>query len=151
MLLNIYGDIDMKEKEKEQKKYKTRQRAYVLRCLTENKASHMTVDEIIFWLRKNGAEVGKTTVYRTLDKLIQTGLVRKYICENGKSACYQYADTDEKCLRHFHLKCLSCGRLIHLECERLEELERHISHHHRFFVDNTKTVLYGTCGECSNG
>lgn len=136
--------------DKEQKTYKTRQRAEVLNCLIENKASHMTADEIMAWLKNKGCDVGKATVYRTLDKLTEENKVRKYIYEEGKSACYQYVDKDEKCHLHFHLKCLNCGKLIHLECDYLTELENHISKHHKFSVDNSKTVLYGICEDCSH-
>lgn len=135
--------------EKEPKTYKTKQRTKVLNCLIENKSSHMTADEIVIKLREKGEEVGKATVYRTLDKLIEEGRARKYIYEEGKSACFQYLDNENRCHLHFHLKCVSCGRLIHLECDYMKELEKHISEHHKFTVDNTKTVLYGVCGDCA--
>ena len=135
---------------KEQKTYKTKQRTEVLNCLTANKEKHMTADEIVEQLKKSIAEVGKTTVYRTLEKLIEEGQVRKYISEEGKSACYQYVDENGECKQHFHLKCVRCGKLYHLECDYLTELERHVYEHHKFSVDNTKTVLYGICEACSN-
>lgn len=134
--------------DKEQKTYKTRQRLQVLNCLIDNKANHLTADEIAVILKQQGAEVGKTTVYRALEKLLEEGSIRKYISEEGKSACFQYVDDSEECRRHFHLKCVKCGRLIHLECDYLSDLETHIFEHHKFTVDNTKTVLYGVCGDC---
>lgn len=138
------------EKGKNQKSYKTRQRSLVLNCLIQNKEKHMTAEEIAVFLKEQGAEIGKATVYRTLEKLITEGGVRKYICEEGKSACFQYIDDNEKCHQHFHLKCFKCGKLIHLECDYLSDLEKHIYEHHKFTVDNTKTVLYGVCEECSH-
>lgn len=136
--------------EKEQKTYKTRQRSQVLNCLIDNKAKHLTADEIAVILKEQGTEVGKTTVYRTLEKLVEDGSVRKYLCEEGKSACFQYVDDSEECHLHFHLKCVKCGKLIHLECDYLSDLEKHISEHHKFAVDNTKTVLYGVCEDCGH-
>lgn len=136
--------------EKEQRYYKTKQRTEVLNCLTENKNFHMTADEIVLWLKRNGIDVGKATVYRALDKLIEEKKVRKYICEEGKSACFQYVDKSKNCHLHFHLKCICCGKLIHLKCDYLTDLEKHISEHHKFTVDNTRTVLYGVCGECAD-
>lgn len=135
---------------KEQKTYKTRQRSQILNCLIENKSKHLTADEIAVILKEQGCEVGKTTVYRSLEKLMEEGSVRKYICEEGKSACFQYVDGGKNCHQHFHLKCIMCGKLIHLECDYLSDLEQHIFEHHKFIVDNTKTVLYGICEECSN-
>ena len=139
----IFGDKIM-----EQKSYNTRQRSQVLDCLVSNKTKHMTADDISVWLKENGIVVGKTTVYRTLEKLVSEGKARKYISEEGKSACFQYVDQQGHCEEHFHLKCMGCGKLIHVQCDYLAELERHVFEHHMFEVDNTKTVLYGVCGEC---
>lgn len=136
------------QKDKEQKIYKTRQRSQVLNCLIENKSKHLTADEIAGILKEQGNEVGKSTVYRTLEKLLEERSVRKYLCEEGKSACFQYVDSSENCHQHFHLKCVKCERLIHLECDYLSDLEQHIFEHHKFTVDNTKTVLYGVCEDC---
>ena len=132
----------------EQRSYNTRQRSQVLDCLVNNKAKHMTADEISGWLKENDIVVGKTTVYRTLEKLVSEGKARKYISEEGKSACFQYVDQEGHCEQHFHLKCTGCGKLIHVQCDYLAELEQHVFEHHRFEVDNTKTVLYGVCEEC---
>ena len=132
----------------EQKSYNTRQRTQVLDCLVNNKAKHMTADEISGWLKDNDIVVGKTTVYRTLEKLVSEGKARKYISEEGKSACFQYVDKEGHCEEHFHLKCTECGKLIHVQCDYLAELEQHVFQHHKFEVDNTKTVLYGVCEEC---
>lgn len=131
-----------------QKTYNTKQRTQVLDCLISNSEKHMTADEIVRRLEEQGVNVGKTTVYRTLEKLVTEGRVRKYISEEGKSACFQYVDDKGHCEQHFHLKCVECGKLIHLKCEHLTQLENHVFEHHRFRVDNTKTVLYGVCEEC---
>lgn len=134
----------------QQRSYKTRQRTQILECLKQNSEKHLTADEILEQLKKLNIEIGKSTVYRTLEKLIEENKVRKYLSHEGESACYQYVDESLNCTRHFHLKCVRCGRLIHLECEYLADLERHVFDCHKFTVDNTKTVLYGVCEECSH-
>ena len=132
----------------ESRAYRTKQRELIVGCLVENKERHITADEIVQLLRERSEPVGKATVYRLLDKLVGEGAVRKYIAEEGKSACYQYSDGSDSCNRHFHLKCVRCNRLFHVECDYLSELDGHILAHHGFTVDNTKTVLYGICREC---
>lgn len=131
----------------ESRAYKTRQRELILGCLIEHKEQHVTADEIMRLLAEREEPVGKTTVYRMLDKLVGEGTVRKYIAEEGKSACYQYIDGDG-CNYHFHLKCVRCNKLFHVECDYLNELDVHILACHGFMVDNTKTVLYGVCSDC---
>lgn len=129
--------------------YKTRQRDQILNCLIKNKDRHITAEEIMLALNEEIPRVGKTTVYRYLDKLVSQGMVRRYFIEGGKSACYQYMEQNGVCGRHFHLKCVDCGRLFHLKCDYLGEMDSHIREHHNFHVDHFKTVLYGQCGTCA--
>lgn len=129
--------------------YKTRQRDQILDWMIQNKDRHVTADEILLALNGNKPLVGKTTVYRYLDRLVAQGTVRRYFIEGGRSACYQYMGQDDGCSSHFHLKCVDCGRLFHLECNYLDSMDSHIRQHHGFRVDHSKTVLYGQCGSCT--
>ena len=130
--------------------YKTKQRDQILDCLIQNKERHVTADEILAALHGENALVGKTTIYRYLDKLVSQGIVRRYFIEGGKSACYQYMEQNPNCIEHYHLKCTDCGRLVHLECDYLGKMDSHIRDQHDFLVDHSKTVLYGKCGSCAN-
>ncbi len=127
--------------------YKTRQRAATENILKENSNIHMTVDDIVLKLNENGENVGRTTVYRTLEKLVNEGKVRKYTAEN-ESACFQYLSDTGHCHEHFHLKCTGCGELLHLDCRQVAELANHISCEHGFSLDTGRTVLYGRCAKC---
>ncbi len=124
--------------------YKTKQSALILEYIRQNSDRHLTAEEISDGLKN---EVGKTTVYRNLDRLCSQGVVRKYLLTDGKSSCYQYIDCDGSD-SHFHLKCLKCGRLFHLECEHLSDIDEHIKAFHDFRVDTSRTVFYGICGQC---
>ena len=129
--------------------YRTKQKDQIMDCLIKNKDRHITADEILSALSEGKPHVGKTTIYRYLDKLVSQGTVRRYFIEGGKSACYQYVDQNDACGCHYHLKCTECGQLFHLECDYLGEMDSHIKDHHDFQVDHSKTVLYGQCGVCS--
>lgn len=128
--------------------YKTKQRDLILKYFRENYATHVTAEDVVGHLKKEGTSVGKSTVYRYLEKLVEQGTVRRYFIEEGQGACYQYAGENEQCHHHFHLKCIECGSLLHIECDYLVEAEFHILKHHDFEIDNTKTVLYGRCEKC---
>jgi len=128
--------------------YNTRQRELIFELLKENGGRHMTADEVATALLDKGNAVGKSTVYRYLDKLVESGEVRKYIVEEGKSACYQYVGRSECCSNHYHFKCSGCGALLHIECEFLDEVGEHVLEQHGFKLSNEKTVLYGTCLSC---
>ncbi|MBE6673950.1 MAG: transcriptional repressor [Ruminococcaceae bacterium] len=128
--------------------YSTKQREVILAYLKENNA-HVTASDVIFHLKEEGCVVSTATVYRTLEKLEKDGVVKKMIIGEGTGACYQYIDGDG-CSEHFHLKCVKCGRLIHLSCEFLHSMESHIFNEHGFTVSSGRTIIYGTCAQCSN-
>lgn len=59
------------------------------------------------YLRAQQSPVGKSTVYRCLDRLVSQGRARRYFLGDGARACYQYVDGQGACREHFHLKCLA--------------------------------------------
>lgn len=128
--------------------YKTKQKTIIEEAIKCSKDKHITVDSLAAKLDKMGEKVGRTTVYRCLERLTEEGVVRKYQTA-GESACYQYV-SGEECHEHFHLKCEECGKLIHIECEKIVDLNAHINEHHGFSVNKLKTVLYGVCKECAS-
>lgn len=128
--------------------YTTKQGSQILELLKSEAGRHFTADEIIKTLSENGKSVGKATVYRHMDKLIRAGLVRKYLADGGGSACFAYVENSDKCHMHYHLKCSSCGKLLHVDCEYLDKVASHILGHHGFVISPEKTVLYGICEAC---
>ena len=129
--------------------YATRQREQILNYLRQHAEEHTTADELLEHLRQSGTPLSKATVYRTLERLEQQNIIRRYQLGARQRACYQYI-LGEDCHGHFHLKCVECGQLFHVECSLLEQTSAHIGEHHDFTVDPSKTVFYGRCGRCSN-
>ena len=132
-----------------QNNYNTKQKSAIMNCIKKSKDKHFTVDDVCEILVKSGDSVGRTTVYRYLQSLSQEGILRKYAASQGESVCYQYVGEQNDCPEHFHLKCEQCGKLIHMECDEMNELVKHINSHHGFCLNPLKTVIYGTCEECS--
>ncbi len=133
-----------------QKSYNTKQKSEILNFLIKNSGKHFTADEIVSNMSSTGINVGKSTVYRFLEKLTTEQRVRKYEISKNDSACYEYTgnENNSHCMSHYHLKCTSCDRLFHINCHTLNSINEHILRDHYFTVDNTKTVLYGTCKDC---
>lgn len=129
-------------------KYNTKQKELILVCLKDNKQRHLTVDDIMEYLKAEGAIVGQTTVYRNLDKFVKDGIAQKYNAAERMGACYQYVEKTGSCINHYHLVCIDCGEMIHLECNYLDDVSSHISDKHKFKLDKFKTVLYGHCNNC---
>ncbi len=129
------------------KGYNTKQRTIILDTLKSSKAKHLTAEEILDMLKENQTPVGRATLYRFLDHLVQTGEVKKYYIGDGMSACYQYGD--DTTTSHYHLKCNSCGKLFHVKLNDMDKLIVSIKKKYRFSVDLSRTIVYGLCDECA--
>ena len=128
--------------------YETKQSRLVDEFLKSHNSKHFSAEDVYFSLVSKGERIGRTTVYRQLDRLVENGKARKFFVGENEACCYQYNDADH-CHNHYHLKCSGCGALIHTECEFLDKLASHIFSDHQFTLDGSKTVLYGTCKACA--
>ena len=107
--------------------YHTKQKERILDLLKTCAGEHLTVSDLGKQLEENGTPVGTATIYRYLEQLTEEGVLRKYILDGKSSACYQYLGEHATCQEHFHLKCLSCGTLFHVQCTFLDEMQAHIA------------------------
>ena len=122
----------------------------LLRYLETVPGVHITVNDVCEYFKEMGAPIGQSTVYRRLEKLVDEGLVNKYVIDVNSPACFEYVSPDshrdaEVC---YHCKCEKCGKLIHMECEELSEFRSHLLSEHHFKLDPVRTVFYGLCEEC---
>lgn len=131
--------------------YNTKQHEEILNYLISIQGEHVTAGDVYRFLRDRpeGRKIGQATVYRQLDRLVEEGLVSKYIIDQNSSACYEYIGTEDcgedLCV---HGKCMKCGKLFHLHCDEIRDLEKHLKEHHGFTPDFHHTVIYGLCDEC---
>lgn len=133
----------------ETKAYHTKQRELITQCLSEHAEHHLTAAQVASYIRASGSRIGAATVYRNLELLTDEGVIKKFETGAGGAACYQMTeDAGEDCAHHYHLKCTTCGQLIHLDCEALDDLRSHVMAHHDFEIDITRLVLYGQCMDC---
>lgn len=128
--------------------YNTKQKSAIMSCIKNMGDKHFTIDSLCAKMLKDGEVIGRTTVYRFVEKLSSDGVLKKYAALSGESVCYQYVGGVDSCHEHFHLKCEKCGTLIHMECEELSEVTEHIKAHHGFVFNPLKTVIYGVCEGC---
>ena len=130
--------------------YRTQQREELLAYLRSVPGRHVTVADICDYLREQGRPVGTSTIYRHLERMVDEGLVNKYILDAGSPACFEYIGDDGACGESvcFHCKCEKCGKLIHLHCGELEEISVHLLKEHQFSIDTRRTVFYGLCHDC---
>lgn len=130
------------------KKRHTKQKDSIIVFLEENKDKHFTAESILLELKKQNFTVSQATVYRNLAELVKDGTLRKYISENTKRACYQYVDNVKECLKHYHLICDDCGKIIHFEGNEFNQLKDKVLSQNSFEINLQKVVLYGKCEKC---
>ncbi len=131
--------------------YQTKQREELLIYLKEMNGQHVTVHDICDHFENQGTHIGMTTVYRQLEKMVDQGLVTKYTLDAGSPACFEYNghETDQLHETCYHCKCEVCGKLVHMHCEELVQIQLHMKEHHRFIIDPKRTVFYGRCENCA--
>jgi Fur family ferric uptake transcriptional regulator len=122
---------------------KTRQRAAVdalLGDLTEFRTAQQIHDD----LRHQGERVGLTTVYRTLQHMVEAGELDALRNGDGETAYRRCSDG-----HHHHLVCRSCGRTIEVEGPAVERWADRVADEHGF-VDVSHTLeVSGTCADCA--
>lgn len=129
--------------------YKTRQREAIVSYLSSLDDAHVTASEIAKHFSQAGIRMGLATIYRNLDRLVEEGVVKRIVVDQSAGACYQYAGKSEACAHHLHIKCERCGKIFHLDCHMVQELQTHVNHKHHFQIDLVKSVLYGICQHCA--
>lgn len=128
--------------------YQTRPRGQLLSFLRENPEKGYTAEELAQELssRYGGDAPGKSTVYRLVNKLVQEEEIKRFEEESEKRARYRL--TGATCHNHLHLKCLDCGKLIHMNEQDSTPLLKSILQQNGFSVDEYQTVLLGHCNFC---
>ena len=128
--------------------YKTHQREVLLNFLSEHSDTPFLIDELVRKLSECYGEKapGKSTVYRLINRLVEDGTVKRFEKSNSRQFVYQIAG--EECHHHLHMKCLNCGKLLHMDHEQSDELIKLIYGDSSFEVDREQTTLFGCCKEC---
>ena len=105
---------------------------------------HLSVEDIQKRLHERGEKVGTATVYRTLEVLVKSGLVRAHDFGEGFKR-YESMPAQQ---HHEHLICLRCGRVVEFSNERLERMLHFIADENGFQHQRHRVEIYGMCKEC---
>ena len=119
-------------------------------------SKHLSAEDVYIAVHKVYPNVGLTTVYRTLELLVQMGLVFKFDFGDGR-ARYELSEGPKGERHHHHLVCTSCGRVVDYtdfideEVELLNQTEKGLSKKYSFDITNHLIQFYGLCGSCKKG
>jgi Fur family ferric uptake transcriptional regulator len=121
----------------------TRQRGEVLALLQEVDGSH-SAQQLHQMLRDRGAKVGLTTVYRTLQLLVDGGDADTTRLPGGDQLFRLCSRT-----HHHHLVCRGCGRTVEVAGPAVERWADRVAAEHGF-TDVAHTVeVFGLCTDCA--
>ena len=121
----------------------TRQRGAII-ALLEKLDGFRSAQELHEDLRRSGANIGLTTVYRTLQALESANLVDMVRTDSGESVYRRCAAPHH----HHHLVCRSCGAAVEVSGHEVEAWAAEVAAEHGFTdVDHT-VELFGTCAGC---
>ena len=121
----------------------TRQRDMVARAVFAG-GEHLSVVGIQRRLREQGLRVGTATVYRSLDVLVQSGLVRAHDFGEGFKRFEALLSPGQ----HGHLICSRCGRVTEFSTERFERLLPMVADEHGFQHQTHRVEIRGLCRVC---
>jgi Fur family transcriptional regulator, ferric uptake regulator len=106
--------------------------------------SHFDADALIAELRSGGKRVSRATIYRTLAKLVDAGLLRKI--EIGSRTVF---DHDYGYPWHEHLVCDQCGTITEFQAPGIEAALKAVAAEHQFRPAGHTLVVRGTCAACN--
>ena len=97
-------------------------------------------------LRARGTSVGRASIYRVLDLLVEHGLVERVAVGPGLARFERSLPGGEH--HHHHLVCDECGRLVAFDDQGLEKAIDRVSRRVAARVEHHEVLLRGTCADC---
>jgi Fe2+ or Zn2+ uptake regulation protein len=120
----------------------TAQRRVVLEVVLECD-DHPTADEVYAGVIERMPDLSRTTIYRTLETLVQMGVITR-ACHPGRGVRY-----DPRTEVHHHLVCLRCGAITDVFDSALDALPVPDTSQYGFAVQDFRVQLRGVCRDCS--
>ncbi len=106
--------------------------------------NHFDAEQLIDDMKRAGFHVSRATVYRTLSKLVDAGLLRRL--EVGPRMYYEH---DYGYPQHEHMRCEQCGKMIEFLSPAIEATMREVCRQHQFNASGHTFIIRGTCAECN--
>jgi Fur family ferric uptake transcriptional regulator len=129
-------------------------RKAVLDTLSQAKG-HLSAEDIYLKVHAVYPAIGLTSVYRTLQILVNLGLVFKFDFGDGRSR-YEVVEGPKGIGHHHHFICTRCGRIIDYseftdeELALLKKVEEGLAEKYRLRITNHNLQFHGFCDRCTD-
>lgn len=107
---------------------------------------HVDAEAVVSALSRGGVRVSRATVYRNLELLVESGLVRKHHL-GQRRFFYEHIHPG---LSHDHLVCTRCGRVIEFVSPAIRALQSEICRAHGFSPGVHGLQITGQCRGCAS-
>ena len=121
----------------------TRQRELIAETVILSE-DHLSAEAVQRRLKEKGVRVGTATIYRALDVLVDSGLVKAHDFGEG----YKRYEPMTGQGRHEHLICVRCGKVLEFSNEQLERMLPIIADEHLFQHQRHRVEVFGVCKDC---
>jgi Fur family ferric uptake transcriptional regulator len=108
------------------------------------KHNHFEAEQLIDDMKGAGFPVSRATVYRTLAKLVDAGLLRRL--EVGPRTFYEH---DYGYPQHEHLYCEQCHKMIEFQNAAIDAVLREVCRQYNFQASGHSFIIRGLCIECN--
>ena len=103
---------------------------------------HVTANEVYEFIKESYHTIGKGTVYRNLDILVEEGALRKVEVSEGPNRF------DFTLKNHYHVRCVKCGEVSDVDMDEIPDLMKKIHDTHGIEFLGYDISFKGICQKC---
>ena len=103
---------------------------------------HVTANEVYEFIKEAYPTIGKGTVYRNLDILVEEGALRKVEVPDGPNRF------DFTLKNHYHVRCIKCGEISDVDMDQIPDLLERIHNTHGIEFMDYDISFKGICPKC---
>ena len=122
----------------------SRQREEIIKVVKES-YNHPTAEEVYMTVKAKDPAVSRSTVYRNLGLLVESGMLKKISMKVGPDR-YDYLRDP-----HNHAMCIKCGKVFDFEYSfEYEDLAKKVKEQTGIEISTDGIALEGICDLCKN-
>lgn len=121
----------------------TKQRNYILDVL-RGALNPLTAEQIYFQIHKIDENISLSTVYRTLDLLVEKEILVKTKIADDNKALYFIKGNQHT----HHLICISCKGITTIDYCPIHQFEHTVSKENSFEITGHNLEIFGYCSKC---
>lgn len=124
---------------------RTGQRSTIMEVIASS-GPHFDAEDVLARVRRRSVRASRATVYRTISRLEQGGLIRKVDLDQDH-AHYEVAVQKE---HHEHMVCRDCGAIVEFADRELEEQLAAAAKKKGFIITDHRIQAFGFCKACAD-